>query len=134
MMSKFSGQDGDSNLSSPVMIRWAEVVLNRAEAEYHMGMEDAALDDVNVIRRRAGLPAEAMMTMDNYRERGYESVLDVILDERRMELCFEGHRLFDLMRNQKPIDRRFVGMNTYEVVDYTDDRLQFQVPEYYYAQ
>ncbi|MBO4635008.1 MAG: RagB/SusD family nutrient uptake outer membrane protein [Bacteroidales bacterium] len=134
MMSKFSGQDGDSNLSSPVMIRWAEVVLNRAEAEYHTGMEDAALDDVNVIRRRAGLPAEAMMTMDNYRERGYESVLDVILDERRMELCFEGHRLFDLMRNQKPIDRRFVGQNTYEVVDYTDDRLQFKVPEYYYAQ
>lgn len=43
MMNKFSGQDGDTNLSSPIMVRWAEVVLNRAEAQAKLGNEAGAL-------------------------------------------------------------------------------------------
>ena len=50
------------------------------------------------LRRRAGLSEEALYTLDNYREAGYSSVLDVVLDERRLELCFEGQRWYDLVR------------------------------------
>ena len=116
LMSKFSWQDGDPMLSSPVMIRWAEVILNRAEAYAHKGNVDAALNDVNVIRNRAGLTGEAEMKASNMAARGYEDVLDVVLDERRLELCFEGFRAFDLYRNGKSIDRRYAGVQDWEIL------------------
>ncbi len=120
LMSKFSGQDDDPMLSSPVMIRWAEVILNRAEAYAHKGNTDAALKDVNVIRTRAGLTGDAQMTASNMASRGYTDVLDVVLDERRLELCFEGFRAFDLYRNGKSIDRRYAGVQTWEVLSPED--------------
>lgn len=128
-MSKFSWQDGDPNLSSPVMLRWAEVILNRAEANAKKGNDQAALDDVNILRKRAGLPNEAMMTLTNYATRGYASVLDVVLDERRLELCFEAHRPFDQIRNKRSIDHRYGGIQPWEVIDYNDDRFLFAIPQ-----
>ena len=125
---KFVGQDGQAMLTSPVFLRWGEVVLNRAEAEAKLGQDQKALDDVNIIRKRAGLPNDAMMTSANYKERGYASILDVVLDERRMELCFEGHRYFDVFRNRKKMDRRYVGFHNYGEIDYTDKRLALLIP------
>ena len=128
MMTKFSGQDGQVTMSSPVFLRWGEVFLNRAEALARKGRDSDALDDVNIIRTRAGLPAEAMFTTGNIAERGYDSVLDVVLDERRMELCFEGQRVFDVFRNKKKLDRRYAGYHTFEVIDYTDPRIALLIP------
>ncbi len=127
-MSKFSWQDGDPNLSSPVMIRWAEVILNRAEANAKKGNAQKALDDVNVIRTRAGLTGTAQMTLANYQARGYSDVLGVVLDERRMELCFEGQRPYDVYRNKLQMDRRFAGVQPWEVVNYNDSRILFKIP------
>ena len=125
-MSKFSYQNGNPMLASPAVIRMAEIVLNRAEAYCKLGQEQKALDDVNVIRKRAGLSGDALWTLDNYKAEGYESVLDVVLDERRLELCFEGHRAFDLYRNGKSIDRRFAGNQDWEVLDL--EALDFKFP------
>ncbi len=125
---KFSYQDGKPMMTSPVFLRWGEVVLNRAEANAKLGNDQPALDDVNTIRLRAGLPETAKMTVDNYEERGYDSILDVVLDERRMELCFEGHRAFDVYRNKKKLDRRFVGFHSFEEIDYTDKRIALLIP------
>lgn len=126
---KFSNQDGiPSNMASPAMLRYAEVVLNRAEAKAHKGDVSGALADVNVIRKRAGLSDEAMFTASNMAERGYDDVLDVVLDERRMELCFEGFRTLDLQRNGKVIDRRYAGRQPYEVVQPDDLRLRYFIP------
>lgn len=51
-ITKYSYQDGDPMLSSPVMIRWAEVILNRAEAYANIpGNESKALADVNIIQK-----------------------------------------------------------------------------------
>ena len=125
---KFSYQDGKPMMTSPVFLRWGEVVLNRAEANAKLGNDQPALVDVNTIRLRAGLPETAKMTVDNYEERGYDSILDVVLDERRMELCFEGHRAFDVYRNKKKLDRRFVGFHSFEEIDYTDKRIALLIP------
>ena len=112
------------------MLRWAEVFLNRAEAYARIGGKDAeALADVNLIRTRSGLPAEAMFTTANYAARGYASVLDVVLDERRMEFCFEGQRMFDVFRNKKKLDRRYVGYHPFEVIDYNDPRIALLIPD-----
>lgn len=125
-VTKFSYQDGDPMLSSPVMLRWAEVILNRAEAYAKTNNTDKALEDVNVIRRRAGLSGNQLFSKTNMQ--GYTSVLDVVLDERRLELSFEGHRAFDIYRNKLSLDRRFSGVQTWEVVEPTDNRLQYLIP------
>ncbi len=124
-MSKFSFQDGKSALSSPVMIRWAEVILNRAEANAKLGNDQAALDDVNVIRTRAKLSGDALWTMTNFAGK-YNSVLDIVLDERRLELCFEGHRAIDVYRNGLNLDRRAGGIHDYEII--TPDQMDIRYP------
>ena len=125
-MSKFSYQDGKAMISSPVVCRWAEVILNRAEAYAHLGQDADALADVNVIRTRAGILVDGMFATDNMH--GYASVFDVVFDERRLELAFEAHRTFDLLRTKKDIDRRFTGAQPWEIVSYNDNRLQYPIP------
>ena len=125
-INKFSYQDGDPMLSSPIVCRWGEVLLNRAEAYAHLGQDAEALADVNVLRERAGIPEEGWFAAGKMH--GYASALDVVLDERRLELAFEGHRLFDLIRNKRTIDRRFPGAQPWEVVEPDYPKLQYPIP------
>ncbi|MBR1706039.1 MAG: RagB/SusD family nutrient uptake outer membrane protein [Bacteroidales bacterium] len=128
-MKKFANMDGGVNvLNSPIVIRWAEVILNRAEAYAHLGNTAGALQDVKVIRERAGLTGEAEMTAANMAERGYDDIVDLVLDERRMELCFEGHRPMDQFRNKKSLDRRYGGCQPWGVIAPDDKRIPYQIP------
>jgi hypothetical protein len=124
---KFSYQDGDPMLSSPPMIRWGELILNRAEAYAKLGNTEAALADVNAIRERAGLSGDQLMTAENMTPRGYATALDVVLDERRLELCYEGFRYKDVFRNKRALDRRFAGSHIWEVVEWNDLRIPHQI-------
>lgn len=103
-ITKFSFQDGDPNLASPVMFRLAEMYLNRAEAYAHQGKVSQALSDVNEIRKNRGLK-DALYTSVT----AGKTILDVVLEERRIELAFEGPRLFDLLRNKRNIVRDYWG-------------------------
>ena len=70
-------------------MRFAEVLLNYAEASMELGQEQTARDAINRIRRRVDMPeitATGQELVDQYR------------DERRIELCFEEHRYFDIRR------------------------------------
>lgn len=113
-ISKFSGQDNIATLSSPIMLRLAEVYLNRAEAYAHLGQVQNAIEDVNTIRRNRIIPG-SYGTMDDFvydlqRDNiTADNVLDIVLKERRIELAFEGHRLFDLKRNGLPLIRNYWG-------------------------
>ena len=127
-MSKFSYQNGNPMLASPAVVRMGEVVLNVAEAYAHLQNESKALEYVNIIRTRAGIPT--WTDKAHYESEGYDNLLDVVLDERRLELCFEGHRALDLYRNGRAIDRRFAGNQDWEVIELTDDEkgLDFRFP------
>ena len=125
-VTKFSYQDGMPMLASPSMIRWGEVLLNRAEAEAKLGHKANALADVNVIRHRAGIPDEGLFSDANMH--GYTDVLDVVLDERRLELAFEGFRTLDVFRNRRSLDRRYPGIHTWEVIDPDDPRILYPIP------
>jgi len=103
-ITKFSFQDGDPNLSSPVMFRLAEMYLNKAEAYAYLGNESEALANVNIIRENRGLSEHLYDNVPNGK-----TILSVVLDERRAELAFEGHRYFDLTRNKMDIDRTYWG-------------------------
>ncbi|ATL46731.1 RagB/SusD family nutrient uptake outer membrane protein [Chitinophaga caeni] len=132
---KFANQDNIPTLSSPIVLRLAEMYLNRAEANAKLGNTDDAIEDVNTIRQRAGLSGAALYTVDDLK--GHASVLDVVLEERRLELAFEAHRPYDLFRNKKDMVRNYVGQQEKvlppdqlpQVVKYTDDRIVHYIPE-----
>lgn len=124
---KFSYQDGNPMLCSYPMIRWGEVILNRAEAYSKLNNPTSALADVNAIRSRAGLSGNQLMTQENMTSRGYTDVLDVVLDERRLELAYEGFRWKDLYRNNKSMDRRYGGTHPWEIIQPNDPRIPHQI-------
>ena len=74
-----------------MILRITEMYLIRAEANLQAGTSvgDTPLNDINMLRSRAGLAD--LGSVD----------LDAILNERRKELCFEGHRRMDLLRNNR---------------------------------
>ena len=84
----------DSKNPTIKCIRLAEMYLNRAEAAAQLGKTDQAISDVNVIRARAGVkPLTSSMI-----GAGGMSLLDWVLNERRVEFFAESHRYFDIRR------------------------------------
>jgi len=84
---------GDANLTQPNnyrAIRFADVLLMAAEALNRGNINDVlALDYVNQVRSRAGLPDINVSG---------SQLTDEIYRQRRLELVGEGHRFFDLVR------------------------------------
>ena len=74
-------------------LRLAEVLLNYAEAqnEAKQGPDDSVHDAINAVRDRAGLP-------DLPEDLDYTGMKQRIIQERKVELAFEGHRFWDLRR------------------------------------
>jgi starch-binding outer membrane protein, SusD/RagB family len=84
------GVDAPSTEYSTIF-RLAEQYLIRAEARAHLGNFSGAQEDLNVIRKRAGLP--------NTTASDQTTLLAAIAQERKVELFTEGgHRWFDLKR------------------------------------
>ncbi len=113
-ISKFSGQDGSPTLSSPVFLRLAEVYLNRAEAYAKKLDVSAAVTDLNSILENRLIVPEGESIDDYLYDEGNiggDEILDIVLKERRIELAFEGHRIFDLLRNGKDIIRNYWGFH-----------------------
>lgn len=81
-------------LNVPI-IRLAEMYLTCAEAQFHLGKTAQALANVDVIRTRVGLPVKTGKVFG-------DDILRAIWKERRMELAFEGLRLFDIRRQIDP--------------------------------
>lgn len=127
---KCSLQDKVAQLWSPVVSRLAEMYLIKAEAYAKSGNVAATLENVNVIRDRAGIPAYT--DASDFPE-GY-SLLDIALEERRLELAFEGQRKFDVFRNNRTMDRKYPGTHLtganprFEIAP-TDKRVIEFIPE-----
>lgn len=71
-----------------VRFRLGEVLLNASEAAFELGQTAEALTYVNQVRERAGFPANSLTTLSRQR----------LENERRVELAFEDHRVWDLKR------------------------------------
>ena len=109
------------------LLRYAEVLLNLAEAKAELGtITQSDLDrTVNVIRDRAGMPHLTLNpVMDpKYAAEGLSSLIIEIRRERRVELCFEDTRYQDLMRWKwgKRLANRVLGMR-FEPSDFDNPR------------
>ena len=88
---KYVGHD-DNDL---VMLRYAEVLLNYAEAKEMLGqLTQGDLDKtINLLRDRVG-----MVHMELSNLPAGSDIRTEIQRERRIELFFEGHRYFDIIR------------------------------------
>lgn len=102
---KFFGEGFDDESPNPssnniVLIRLADIILLKAEAHNALGETTQALDLLNTIRERAGL--EGLNEQEAIQ--AYGDVESAILHERLIELCFEGHRWFDLVRTGRAVE------------------------------
>lgn len=71
------------------VLRYAEVLLNKAEACYHLDDYAGANAAVRAIRSRVGLP---------YTDKGGSALWEAIRQERKVELAYEGLWYWDLRR------------------------------------
>jgi hypothetical protein len=96
-------QSGDSNNNFPV-IRYADVMLMYAEALNLNGKTAQACDYLNRVRRRGfGYQTTETSPVDiRTSDRG--EFLLAVEHERRVELAFEGHRWFDLVRTGRALE------------------------------
>lgn len=97
---KYRGETAKDN--DAYVLRLAEMYLIRAEA---LGKTEG-LADLNTIRTSRGMSALTSADVPDD-----DTYLDAILDERRAELNFEGHRLFDLARTGKVEEYLGTGVN-----------------------
>lgn len=69
-----------------MVFRYGEILMNLAESAYELGNTNAALNAVNQIRNRAGIVELGNVNLEKIRH------------ERKVELAFENHQIWDLRR------------------------------------
>lgn len=87
-----SGSRGTGSEVPFIRYRYAEVLLNAAEAAFELGQPGVAVGYMNQVRERAGLIIPLVAG---------DVTMARIMHERRVELAFEGHVLFDNKRWRK---------------------------------
>lgn len=93
------------------VLRYADVKLMYAEALNNTGKTEAALTQLTDIRKRAGLAPLMGLT---------QAATQLAVErERRVELCFEGHRWHDLIRWKKEVPTMTAFREKYRTVDPT---------------
>ncbi|MBQ3440326.1 MAG: RagB/SusD family nutrient uptake outer membrane protein [Bacteroidales bacterium] len=89
-----------------VLLRYGEVLLNKAEACFRKGDTEGANAAVKAIRSRVGLP---------YTNKSGDALWQAIRQERRVELAFEGLWYWDLRRWGDAAEAWPRGLNGYQV-------------------
>jgi starch-binding outer membrane protein, SusD/RagB family len=100
-------------------IRLSEMYLIRAEANARLNRENNALNDLNLLRERANLASITSTT----------AILDEIFLERRRELAFEGHLLFDIARFKKGVVRNKGCLATVCNLSYPSNFFVLPIPQ-----
>lgn len=130
---KYPGSENQKLLNDVKIFRFSEMVLIRAEYFASIGDYNNVITEINKVRfaRTAttsqNLPANSISTAP--------AAWAAILQERRIELAFEGHRYIDVKRlgqlAQKGIERhpRDCGFNSACSLPATDYRLTMPIPQ-----
>lgn len=102
LVGKYLGPASDYGRADIKLFRVAEMYLINAEAHLrkitpNIPAAEASINLLRANRDLGGVPALSFSSVNDG--------LDKVLQERRMELAFEGHRFFDLKRFNRGIDR-----------------------------
>jgi hypothetical protein len=113
---KFMSKSGFAYADNVPVIRKSEMHLNRAEANFQLKNESAALTELNAFKALRGLPAVTLAG---------NALLEEILLERMKEFIGEGQRFFDLKR----YGRGIVKTTPAVVVAFDDFRILPPIPQ-----
>jgi len=114
---KFPAHKGNFFNNIPV-IRLSEVYLIRAEARANQNKAALAQADLTLLRTNRGLAAVPAATTGT-------ALIDLIFNERRVELNLEGHRFFDFKRRGLNIPKP-AGIPT---LSYSDFKVLAPLPQ-----
>lgn len=113
---KWRNYTDDDEVSDCWALRLPEVYLNKAEALALLGRDGDAIAVINELRKNRIKNGE----MEEISYSGRELV-EFIRQERRRELCFEGHRWFDLRRyavnTEYPVEKSIEHISLTYVAD-----------------
>ena len=117
-------------------LRLSEAYLNYAEAEANLDGEgfDNAIETLNTLREKRFDPEDIEYLGEDIEITSKEELITFIKEERRRELCFEGHRWFDLRRWGMPeIKHTWYtsnGRDGYDTFEYTlnEKDLMYTIP------
>jgi hypothetical protein len=107
-----------------VVLRYADVALMLAEAEYHGGAASAALPWLNMVRNRAGL-GDCTATSGT-------ALRDAIYKERERELAFEFKGWSDLKRHYTKDELETFMKNVNNAAEYSDTDYYLPIPHAQY--
>lgn len=104
------------------VVRYPEVILSKAEAlaRQSSAVNPEAIELINQLRRRA---QASEFSVPDFASR--EELIETILLERRIELAFEGHGIFDRLRNKKDIP----ASSMYTVQPYGSNKTILPIPQ-----
>lgn len=127
------------SINTEICLRYAEVLLNKAEGLGMLGKIKEALIPLNEVRKRVGLPERTLEDAPNT-----AAFMNLLRKERVCELAGEGHRYWDLVRwrlAKEVIDGKAFhgvdtrlggsGKKTYKTVDIDDGYLHMYEDRYY---
>lgn len=109
-----------------VLLRFSDILLLEAEAQNELGHTDDALTYINRVRGRANkADLSTGLTKEQFRLR--------LMDERALELCFEGKRWYDLVRWHEAgwfnIKDVLTAHGKLGVSNFSDKYLYYPIPE-----
>lgn len=109
------GVKEENRRSDPFILRASEMYLIHAEAKCRLGDLKAAEDDLRAVKARAigKNPSDIALSYS-----GKGSLDKLIQEERAKELCYEGHRFFDLKRRHEDVVRPASTTSTLSVLKY----------------
>jgi len=116
---------GNGSAQPWTIFRYAEILLNRAEAAYELGQKQEAYDLIARIRNRAGaatwIPKGSPAAVYVINGQTVDENLQFIRDERERELMFENHHWWDLRRwrvaDKALSQKKLEGLMPYLVLD-----------------
>ena len=114
---KYPGKGGNLRIDNIPVLRLSEMYLIRAEATLEGASTGVtAADDLNAIRSQRNASDLSNPTLTD------------VYEERRRELCYEGHELFDLKRTGRDLERvDFEGAQN-QNIPYPDYRWALPIP------
>ncbi|WP_413669358.1 RagB/SusD family nutrient uptake outer membrane protein [Mucilaginibacter sp. Mucisp86] len=114
----------NNKFGNVIVIRLAEMYLIRSEARSQKATPDytGAKADLNIVRNRAGLGNTTVASTK-------QALRDAVEAERRVELPFEGFRLFDLKRYKGSTVTTDEDGNVADTFEWNSPKLVFPIPK-----
>lgn len=129
-----SGASGANTERCMPLIRYAEILINYAEAKNELGDVSAAYDQLKLIRKRAGiLPGtDGYYGMDPNMSK--DQMRSFIQNEKMVEFAWEDHRYFDVRRWKTAIDNQNITLMAMKIDKVGAGYTYTKVPVAFYAQ